>query len=251
MRQTTSDKPRGFQWTLLSQLKDLDIADDQAILSFRHDHLHGKTGRLTRHGKQTGLNISITKTQVMCINTTPIGPNTVDGEPLEFVDDLTYLGSLINKDNGAQRDIKARLRKARCAFAKLTLTWKSKQYSLKTKIRLYKSNVKSVLLYGSDCWRVVKGDMEKIDAFHNGCLRKICQIFWPDKISNLELYEKTGCNGLVLEIKRRRFRWLGHILSMEQDRILKVALRWTPPRERKGGCPKATWCKTVMAELLT
>ena len=67
--------------------------------------------------------------------------------------------------------------KARCAFAELQNIWNSKQYTMKTKLRLYNSNVKSILLYGAECWRVVKGDMVKIDAFHNGCLRKICGIF--------------------------------------------------------------------------
>ena len=31
---------------------------------------------------------------------------------------------------------------------------------------------------------MVKGDMAKIDAFHNRCLRKIYRIFWPNKISD-------------------------------------------------------------------
>ena len=138
---------------------------------------------------------------------------TVNGEPLEFVQNFTYLASLISKDNGGQKDIKARLGKARCAFAKLQNIWKSNQYTTKTKIILYNSNVKSTLLYGSECWRVVKGDM----AFHNGCLRKICRIFWPNKISNVDIYMKTGCNSAVLEIKRRRLRWLGHVLRMPTD----------------------------------
>ena len=168
----------------------------------------------------------------------PTAPVTVNGEPLEFVQDFTYLGSLISKDNGGQKDIKARLGKARCAFAKLQNIWKSNKYTTKTKIRLYNSNVKSILLYGSECWRVVKGDMAKIDAFHNGCLRKICRIFWPNKISNVDLYKKTGCNSGVLEIKRRRLRWLGHVLRMPGDSIPKVALRWTPPGKRKRGRPK-------------
>ena len=162
---------------------------------------------------------------------------------------ITYLGSLISKDNGGQKDIKARLGKARCAFAKLQNIWKSNQYTTKTKIRLYNSNVKSILLYGSECWRVVKGDMAKIDAFHNRCLRKICRIFWPNKISNVDLYKKTGCNSAVLEIKRRRLRWLKHVLRMPQDSIPKVALRWTPPGKRKRGRPKMTWRQSVMAEL--
>ena len=96
---------------------------------------------------------------------------------------------------------------------------------------------------------MVKGDMAKINAFHNGCLRKICRIFWPNKISNVELYKKTGCNSAVLEIKRRRLRWLGHVLRMPKDSIPKVALRWTPPGKRKRGRPKMTWRQTVMAEL--
>ena len=95
----------------------------------------------------------------MIINTTPTAPVTVNGEPLEFLQGFTYLGSLSSKDNGGQKGIKARLGKARCAFAKLQNFWKSNQYTTKTKIRLYNSNVKSILLYGSECWRVVKGDM--------------------------------------------------------------------------------------------
>ncbi|KAK2161017.1 hypothetical protein NP493_1608g00023 [Ridgeia piscesae] len=80
--------------------------------------------------------------------------------------------------------------------------------------------------------------MAKIDAFHNGCLRKICRIFWPNKIYNVEL-----------EIQRRRLRWLGHVLRMPKENIPKVALRWSPPGRRKLGRSKTTWRKTVMAEL--
>ena len=72
----------------------------------------------------------------MRINTTPTAPVTLTGEPLEFVVEFTYLGSLISRDNGAQKYIKARLGKARCAFAKLQNIWKSKQYTIKIKLRL-------------------------------------------------------------------------------------------------------------------
>ena len=107
----------GIQWTLFSQLEDLDFADDLAFLSVNVDHLQEKTYRLERYAKQTGLTINTSKTQVMSINTTPTAPVTVNGEPLEFVQDFTYLGSLIS--NGGQKYIKARLGKARCVFAKL------------------------------------------------------------------------------------------------------------------------------------
>jgi len=82
-----------------------------------------------------------------------------------------------------------------------------------------------------------------------GCLRKICRIFWPNKTSSVELYKKTGCNSAVLEIKRRRPRWLGHVLRMPEESTPKVAPRWTLPGKRKRGRPKMTRRQTVMAEL--
>ena len=251
MRKTTSDMRRGIQWTPFSHLEDLDFADDLVALSSKRDHLQEKTDRLSNYAAQTGLNINIKKTQVMCINTTNPTPTpiNINGVPLDFVEDFVYLGSLISKDNGAKKDIQARLSKARGAFARLQPIWKSQQYQLRTKIQLYNSCVKSVLTYGSECWRVVKGDMSKISAFHNGCLRKICRIFWPSKLSNEELHAKTGCQDLVLQIKLRRLRWLGHVLRMSRDRVPRAVLGWTPPGKRRPGRPRNTWRRTVEREL--
>ena len=51
MRSTTSDKSRGIKWTLLSQLEDLDFADDLAIFSSNPQHLQTKTERLNSFAK--------------------------------------------------------------------------------------------------------------------------------------------------------------------------------------------------------
>lgn len=222
MRNTTSDKPRGIQWTPLSHLEDLDFVDNLAVLSSR-EHLQEKADRLNKHARQTDLNINTSKTQVMCINSINPAPITVNSEPLDYVEDFAYLGSLISTDNGAKTDIQTRLSKARGAFARLQNFWRYRHYNVRNKFRLYNSNAKSVQLYSLECWRVVKGDMDKISAFHNGCLRKICHIFWPNKVSNKEQYCKIGCNSMIHEIKCWQLRWLGHTLRVDQGRIPKVA----------------------------
>ena len=249
MRKTTSDKPRGIQWTLLSHLESLDFADDLAVLSTTHRSLQEKTNRLHCFAKQTGLNISTTKTKTLYINATTPEPIIVDGEPLEKVEDFTYLGSIVSIDEATHKDINTRLGKAQGAFASLRPIWRSKQLRLETKIRIYSSNVKSVLLYGSECWRVVQSDMKRLDAFNTRCLRRICGIFWPNIISNKDLYKTTKTRCLTDEIKCRRMRWLGHVLRMEPDRTAKIALRWTPPGKRKPGRPKTTWRRTITSEL--
>ncbi|KAL1267682.1 hypothetical protein QQF64_033045 [Cirrhinus molitorella] len=246
---TTADKSRGIQWTLSSQLEDLDFADDLALLSTNLPNMQSKTDMLNKYAKQAGLNINTSKTQVMCINTIPTASILVNGAPLEFVEDFTYLGSLISNNNAVQKDIRARLGKAQGAFSQLRSIWSSKQYSLKTKMLLYNSNVKSVLLYGAESWHMVATDMKRLEVFHNRCLRIICQIFWPNKISNQQLYKKTGSQSITKDVTLRCLRWLGHVLRMEQEQIPRVALRWTPPGKRKPGHPKNTWRRTVVLEL--
>jgi len=65
----------------------------------------------------------------------------------------------------------------------------------------------------------------------------------------LELYRRSKSQDIVLEMKRRQLRWLGHTLRMNANRTPKIALRWTPPGKRKQGYPKNTWSCTITSEL--
>ncbi len=113
------DYRAGRAGTLFSQLEDLDFADDLALLSTNQYDMQVKTDRLNNFARQVGLSINTFKTQVMCVNSVPTAPILVNDEPLEFVEDFTYLGSLIIKDSGPSKDIKTRLGKAQGAFSQL------------------------------------------------------------------------------------------------------------------------------------
>ena len=56
----------------------------------------------------------------------------------------------------------------------------------------------------------------------------------------LNVYSETGCQSVVMEIERRRIQWLHRVIRLNQSRIPKVALRWTPPSKRKPGRSKTT-----------
>ena len=116
-RQATSLRSRGIQWTMFSHLQDLDFADDIAILSSAPTHLQEKTDDLNINAKKMGLIISKKKSKIMCVNSDASRPINIDGELLEHIEEFTYLGSVISTDNSAQKDIKGRLNKARCAFS--------------------------------------------------------------------------------------------------------------------------------------
>ena len=90
----------------------------------------------------------------------------------------------MDADKGSAADISTRLKKARAAYYKLRKVWASGQYRRKTKLRIYKSNVMSVLLYGAECWKVNQNDGQRLKTFHNRCLHRILRIFWPRTITN-------------------------------------------------------------------
>lgn len=173
----------------------------------------------------------------------------MDNHILPFTNNFSYLGSIVTTDGGADRDIQQRLAKARAAFKNLQAVWKSSQYTNRTKLKLYKSCIIPILLYGSECWRMTENDLNKLSTFHTKSLRRFPKVFWPNTISNQDLLSRCDQEDMATIITRRRWTWIGHILRRDPESIIKTALFWTPEGKRKRGRPKVTWRRTVEAEM--
>jgi len=242
---------KGIQWTLTSRLEDLEFADDLALVSHRLQDMQGKVRALEETGQRVGLRISQEKTKILRVNNQQQEPLKIGEREIEEVDEFTYLGSKISGSGGTEEDIKARIRKAQHSFMMLRPVWRSTALSRKTKLRLFSSNVESVLLYGSETWRVTSYGSNKIQAFINRCLRYILRIQWFDKVPNQELWRRASQEPVAVHIKRRKWRWIGHTLRKGQDNITRQALEWNPQGKRKRGRPRQTWRRCLHAELKT
>jgi len=97
MRAVTNQKRNGFQWTLWSQLDDLDFADDLALLSHNYQQMQEKTSDLHHTSMQVGLTLNKQKTKILRINAGTDEPVKIEGEELEEVESFTYLGSVMDK----------------------------------------------------------------------------------------------------------------------------------------------------------
>ncbi|VDO64417.1 unnamed protein product [Schistosoma margrebowiei] len=240
MRTSTSEGKHGIQWTSRMQLDDLDFADDLALLSQKQQQMQEKTNSVAAASAAIGLNIHKRKSKVLRYNTACTNPITIDGEYLEDVKTFTYLGSIIDEQGGSDADVKARIGKARAAYLQLKNIWNSKQLSTNTKVRIFNTNVKTVLLYGAETWRTTKAIIQKIQVFINSCLRKILQILWPDTICNNVLWVRTNQIPVDEEIRKKRWKWIGHTLRKTPYCITRQALTWNPQGQRRRGRPKNT-----------
>ena len=250
MKTTREGSRTGIQWSLFSQLHDLDFADDIALLSHNYKHAEDKVQALATTASMIGLTIKKSKTKAMRINSTNERPIKLNNEHIENVASFTYLGGVMAVDGGTERDVLARIGKARTALLVLRPVWRSKEIPVRTKLRIFNTNVKSVLMYGAETWRITKKISAKIQALTNRCLRNILGVRWPNTISNEDLLAKTQEEKKTTQIRRRKWRWIGHTLRKPHYNVTKQALFWNPQGKRNCGRPKNTWRRSAEQELL-
>ena len=94
------------------------------------------------------------------------------------VESFVYLRSVVGQQGGTDRDVTARIGKARAAIFMLKNTRASGGINMRTKLSILNSNVKSVLLYGWETWLTTQTMQQKIQTFVNTCLRRISKIRW-------------------------------------------------------------------------
>ncbi|VDO91408.1 unnamed protein product [Schistosoma curassoni] len=187
-----------------------------------------KTNSVAVASAAVGLNLHKKKNKILRCNTECTNPITIEGEDLEDVKTITYLGSIIDEHGGSDADVKARIGKARAAYLQMNDIWNSKQLSTNTKVRIFNTIVNTVLLYRAETCRTTKAIIQKIQVFINSCLHKILQIRWPDTISNDLLWERTNQISAEEEIRKNRWKWIGHTLRKAPNCVTRQAFTWDP-----------------------
>jgi hypothetical protein len=89
----------------------------------------------------------------------------------------------------------------------------------------------------------------RLQKFINKCLRRIMNIKWTNKITYEELRRINKQKPTEIQIKRRKWNWIGHTLRKEAGAIQKTTLDWNPQGYRRTGRPKRTWQRTIEDEI--
>nr|VZI25328.1 unnamed protein product [Spirometra erinaceieuropaei] len=245
----------GVEFAPGHRLTDLDYADDIALLASSFGDLQSMVSRVNEVAKSVGLSINAGKTKVFssCIPDQEKAPLGIDGCQLEEVDSFKYLGARLLPNGQSKDDIVSRIDAARWVFSSLRkCLWNRRDLSIATKIRVYRASVRSVLLYGCECWALRVTDKRKLEVFDHHCLRIILRVKLTDFVSN-EIV-RARCDNIARitqAIQERRLRWFGHVLRRPPQELSVTALDPAPLphwRRRRGGQFK-TWLDTVRQDM--
>ena len=245
---------RGVQVDQCTWISDLEYADDVVILGTDFDNLKVVLERISEVAAKVGLRVNTSKTKAFSTNVADFGRSLeLDGNKIDTVEKFKYLGSVILPNGQGKEEVLIRIDNARSAFLQLkSVLWSRAEISLKTKVRIYETAIRPILLYGSETWPVRVEDIRKLETFDHWCLRTILRIRWRDHVSNHTVRQRC-CGITVLSscIRQRRLRWFGHVLRKSDYELSKKVLApvacdgW---KCRPGGQLK-TWLATVKEDV--
>ena len=98
----------------------------------------------------------------------PITSWQIDGETVEAVRDLIFLGSIITADSDFSHEIKRWLLLGSKAMTNPDSILQSTDTTLQTKVHIVKAMVFPVVRYGCENWIIKKAEHQRIDVFKLG-----------------------------------------------------------------------------------
>lgn len=240
----------------------LAFADDVAIMAHKKDDLRELIRILVEETGKFGLQINDSKTKFMkCGRWDGREENDEDDDDIlqieshsfQKVNSFQYLGVLLSDNNNEELEVINRLNSANRSLHACNRLLSSKLLSHNTKLRIYKTIIRPVLLYGSETWAMSKKIEKKIITFENKVLRKIYGPTLEDGIwrmrHNIEIRERYKDPDIIAEVKSRRLRWFGHISRREEDSTTRNVLDRNPEGRRPRGRPKLRWKDQVQKDV--
>jgi hypothetical protein len=134
-----------------------------------------------------------------------------------------YLGTTLTSQNDIRDEIKSRLNSGNACYYSVQNLLSSRLISKNLKIKIYKTVILPVVLYGCETWSLTLKEEHRLRVLENRVFRKI---FGPKmeedrswrKLHDDELHDLYSSPNIVRVIKSRKMRWTGHVARMGEGR---------------------------------
>jgi hypothetical protein len=176
------------------------------------------------------------------------------GEPVKYVEQAVYLGGLLSTASSAKPEVTRRLGEATGTFKALARCWSHANIARARKVEIYSACVLSKLLYNLESLWLLQADLQRLDAFHIRCLRKIYGIpcSYISRVSNMVVLQASQQQPLSELIAVRQAKLYQRIVELPEAHVLRKLTcepnsdqpkQWHLTRRR--GRPKQQWATCV------
>jgi len=229
----------------------LAYADDVNILGGSIHTLKENSESLLPATREIGLEVNADKPKYMVMsrdqNAGRIHSVRNDNSTFDSVEEFKYLGTNITNQNSIAEEIKNRWKTGNACYHSVQYLLSSRLLSKNLIIKIYRTIILPVVLYGCETWSLILREERKLSLFENRVLKKIFGSRRDEvteqwrKLHNEELNDLYSTPNLVRVIKLRRMRWAGHVARMGEERGVYRVLVGEPVGKRPRGRLRRRW----------
>ena len=192
--------------------------------------------KVKEESEKVGLKLNIQKTKIMVHS--PITSWEIDGKQWKQCQTLFFWAPKSLQMVIAAMKLR-HLLLGREVMTNLDSILKSRDIILPTKVRLVKTIVFPVVMYGCESWTVKKAEHRRTDAFELWCWRRLLRVPWTARRSSQSILKETspGCSleGLMLKLQ-----YFGH-LTWRVDSLEKTLMLGGIGGRRRRGRQRMRW----------
>ena len=198
------------------------------------------------------LRINTQKTKIMVTGRPTTSTNVVlNGEQIEEVDVFKYLGVKIHKEGNIDLEINERVENAAKVYHCLKRSFlDNRKVSKETKLTVYKTIFRPVLIYGSESWVLTPSQKSRVQAIDMKFLRAIKRVTKLDCMPINKIREDLEVEPILERIENIQLKWFGHLNRMSEQRQVRMVWQARSSYKNNSGRPMKIWSDGVATNLL-
>ena len=163
----------------------------------------------------------------------------VNGQEVEQVEVMTYLGVMISSDGSMDSEVEQRIGVASKMIGAIGRTVLGRKELMKgTKVRVVNAMVILTLTYGCEAWTLQARHKGQIEAAQMRALRRIERVSRMDRVRNVDIRGRLKQEGVLNMVKKRQQNWKQNVEEMSNNRVTKKIYDGEIPGRRPRGRPR-------------